>query len=373
MVKLSIIIVNYKVPYFLEQCLLSVQAASKNITSEIIVVDNNSSDQSCSMIRKKFSEVKLIENKKNIGFSKANNQGVAVAEGEFVLILNPDTVIAENTFEKVLSFADKKENLGAIGIKFIDGTGNFLPESKRNIPTIKIANQKIRGNTHKYYANYIDENGIAKVEILTGAFMLMKRKVYLKVGGFDEDYFMFGEDIDLSYKLLNQGFLNYYFGETAMIHYKGESTVKDLTYLKNFYNAMQIFYKKHYKVNLLSNLVSKMAVKAMVLLKSNIKQADIKNDNKVFSLLYIGDSEAAFKKLKQKIKPQSAEINNKLPKNYSTFDTIVFDNTVISNKEIIENIMKLKAVKISKRIIPNSTCFFIGSDSSTGRGEVIEF
>ncbi|MCK4561407.1 MAG: glycosyltransferase family 2 protein, partial [Flavobacteriaceae bacterium] len=245
--KLSIIIVNYKVPYFLEQCLLSVQAASKNITTEIIVVDNNSTDVSCTVIRDKFPVVKLIENKKNVGFSKANNQGVAVAEGEFILILNPDTVIAEDTLDTVLTFADKQENLGAIGIKFIDGTGNFLPECKRNIPTIKIANQKIRGNTQKYYANHIDENKIAKVEILTGAFMLMKREGYLEVGGFDEDYFMFGEDIDLSYKLLNNGFQNYYFGETTMLHYKGESTIKDLTYLKNFYNAMQIFYKKHYK------------------------------------------------------------------------------------------------------------------------------
>lgn len=360
-------------PYFLRQCILGIQAASKNIITEIIVVDNNSSDESCTMIRNKFPEVKLIENKKNIGFSKANNLGVAVAEGEFVLIINPDTVLAEDTFDKVLDFAEKQKDLGAIGIKFIDGTGNFLPECKRNIPTIRIANQKIRGNSQKYYANHIDENEIAKVEILTGAFMLIKREVYLKVGGFDEDYFMFGEDIDLSYKLLNNGFQNFYFGKTTMIHYKGESTVKDLTYLKNFYNAMQIFYKKYYKINVFSNFISKMAVKMMVLLKSSVKQTDIKNDNKFFSLLYIGNSESIFKKLENKVKPQSAEKSNILPNDCLSFDTVIFDNTFVSNKEIIENIMKLKAVKISKRIIPKGTSFFIGSDSSIGRGEEVEF
>lgn len=360
-------------PYFLEQCLLSVQAASKKITAEIIVVDNNSEDESCSLIRNKFPKVKLIENKKNVGFSKANNQGVAVAEGEFILILNPDTIIAEDTFEKVLSFATKQENLGAVGIKFIDGTGKFLPESKRNIPTVRIANQKIRGNSKYYYANHIDENEVAKVEILTGAFMLMKREVYLKAGGFDEDYFMFGEDIDLSYKLLNRGYINYYFGECTMLHYKGESTVKDLTYLKNFYVAMQIFYKKHYKVNVLSNFISNMAVKAMILLKPSIKQADIQKDNKILSLLYIGNSEEVFKKIKNNIKPQRAEKNEMLPKDYSSFDKIIFDNTIISNKEIIENFIKLKDIKISKRIIPNGTSFFIGSDSSNERGEVVPF
>ena len=360
-------------PYFLEQCLLSVQAASKNITTEIIVVDNNSTDVSCTVIRDKFPVVKLIENKKNVGFSKANNQGVAVAEGEFILILNPDTVIAEDTLDTVLTFADKQENLGAIGIKFIDGTGNFLPECKRNIPTIKIANQKIRGNTQKYYANHIDENKIAKVEILTGAFMLMKREGYLEVGGFDEDYFMFGEDIDLSYKLLNNRLQNYYFGETTILHYKGESTIKDLTYLKNFYNAMQIFYKKHYKVNVFSSFVSKVAVKIMILLKSFVKQVDTQKGNKVFDLLYIGDSEKVFKKSKNKIKPQVAEKNNILSRDCSSFDKIIFDNTIMSNKEIIENMMKLRSVKISKRIIPNGTSFFIGSDSSNSRGEAVEF
>ena len=154
--------------------------------TEIIVVDNNSTDESCAMIHWKFPKVNLITNKKNIGFSKANNQGVEMAKGEFILILNPDTVLAEDTIDKTVLFAERKSNYGAIGVKFIDGTGNFLPECKRNIPTLKIAGQKIRGNSKNYYANHIGENEIAKVEILSGAFMLIKREVYVKVGGFDE-------------------------------------------------------------------------------------------------------------------------------------------------------------------------------------------
>ena len=373
LIKLSVIIVNYKVPFFLEQCLLSVQVALKNISSEIIVVDNNSRDESCAMIKEKFGKVKLIENKENFGFSKANNIGVNAASGEFILILNPDTVIAEDTLDKVIRFAEKQKNLGAVGIKFIDGTGNFLPECKRNIPTVKIANQKIRGNSKKYYAHHIDENDISKVEILTGAFMLMKRKVYLNVGGFDEDYFMFGEDIDLSYKLLNKGFYNYYFGESTLIHYKGESTVKDLSYLKNFYGAMQIFYKKHYKENALISFISEVAVKSMVLLKSSSRSKEISKNRIIHTLLVICNNNETVNKIKNKIKPDKVKVRDVLPKDCTSFDMIIFDNSFLTNKEIMDSLIKLRSENISIRIIPKSTSFFIGSDSSTGRGEVILF
>ncbi len=360
-------------PYFLEQCLLSVKTACKNINAEIIVIDNNSADESCVIIRKKFTKVKLIENKTNIGFARANNQGVFESKGEFILILNPDIVIAEDSLDKVLLFAEKQQKMGALGIKFIDGTGNFLPECKRNIPTLKIANQKIRGNTKKYYANHISENEIAQVEILTGAFMLMKREVYLKIGGFDEDYFMFGEDIDLSFKLLNNGFKNYYYGESSMIHYKGESTVKDISYLKNFYGAMQIFYKKHYKESILSNFVSNVAVKSMVLLKSTSGSNKIQEKNIIQNLLIVSIDKEKIKKVERSIKPQTTEVRDKLPTDHTHFDMIVFDNAFISNKEIIEMIAQLKSVKISKRIIPKNTSFLIGSDSSTDRGKVVQF
>jgi GT2 family glycosyltransferase len=208
--KLSVVILNYNVRYFLELCLKSVEAALVSIPSEIIVIDNNSKDGSCDMVKDKFPSVTLIENYSNVGFSKANNQAVQLAKGEYVCILNPDTVVAEDTFESILNFAQKQTNLGIIGCRLIDGSGNYLPESKRNIPLVDIAIKKILGNSNSYYANHINEFDIAKVEILVGAFMVLKRSLYHNLAGFDEDYFMYGEDIDFSFKSLKKGYDNYY-------------------------------------------------------------------------------------------------------------------------------------------------------------------
>ena len=224
-------------------------AAAKEIDAEIIVVDNNSPDDSCEMIKRLFPSVKLIENKENFGFSKGNNIGVAEAKGEYLCILNPDTVVAEDTFRKILEFADSKSQLGIAGCQLIDGRGEFLPESKRHIPTPKVAFQKLFGNTKNYYTNALKPNEVGETDILVGAFMVLKRTIYNEVGGFDEDYFMYGEDIDLSYKVLKSGYVNYYYGNTAIIHFKGESTLKDKVYAKRFYGAMGIFYNKHFKKN----------------------------------------------------------------------------------------------------------------------------
>src|SRR5690606_6279326 len=250
--KLSVVILNYNVRYFLEQCIRSVQKALKDIPSEIIVVDNNSSDGSCEMVRSVFPEITLIANKDNVGFSKANNQGVALAKGEYVCILNPDTAVGEDTFLQVLEFIQKKDNPGAVGVKLIDGTGNYLPESKRNVPTPRVSYYKMLGKNHPrfpYYATHLQEDESGAVSVLVGAFMLITKSLYRAVGGFDEDYFMYGEDIDLSYKLLQGGYKNYYFGKTTVLHYKGESTTKDKVYFERFYGAMSIFYRKHFKAN----------------------------------------------------------------------------------------------------------------------------
>ena len=221
--KLSVVILNYNVRYFLELCLQSVEAALEGIPSEIIVIDNNSDDASCEMVVSKFPSVTLIKNAVNVGFSKANNQAVEVAKGEYVCILNPDTVVSEDTFLKVMDFADSKSNLGIVGCRLIDGAGDFLHESKRNIPLVSIAIKKILGNSNRYYANHVSEYGVGKVDVLVGAFMLIRQDVYKLLGGFDEDYFMYGEDIDLSYKSLKSGYDNYYYGDVSVIHYKGES------------------------------------------------------------------------------------------------------------------------------------------------------
>ncbi|HYD92403.1 MAG TPA: glycosyltransferase family 2 protein, partial [Flavobacterium sp.] len=205
--QLSVIILNYNVRYFLEQCMLSVQRALEGIDAEIIVVDNNSPDDSCAMMKERFPDVKLIENKDNPGFPKGNNIGVAAAKGEYVCILNPDTIVAEDTFVKALAFAESKSDLGILGVKLIDGRGYSLPESKRGVPTPWVAFTKIGGlyklfpenkTFNRYYAQHIGENETGKVDILVGAFMLMKRSLYLEVGGFDENCFMYSDDIDLS-------------------------------------------------------------------------------------------------------------------------------------------------------------------------------
>jgi len=350
-----------------------VQAACKNITFEIIVVDNNSTDGSCEMLHGKFPSIKLLSNNKNIGFSKANNQGVAFAEGEYVLILNPDTVIAEDTLEQVLHFAEEKGNLGAIGVKFIDGAGNFLPECKRNVPNLAIASRKLIGDSKRYYANQIAEDEDSKVEILTGAFMFLKRDVYVKVGGFDEDYFMFGEDIDLSYKLLNQGFQNYYFGKTCIIHYKGESTIKDNTYLKNFYGAMQIFYKKHFNYNVVSAWLLKTGLKVMILMKSTDDSVESYTVSKLNRVLLISENLSLFKRLTLKMDPVKVTMGREFPNDVSLYDKIIFDNSLLSFKEIINYFQNIKSKPVSLRIIPKNTSFYIGSDSSNDRGEIIKF
>lgn len=254
--KLSVIIVNYNVRHFLEQCLHSVVKAAKGLDAEIFVVDNNSVDNSVEMVREKFPEVKIIANKENLGFSKANNQALRIAKGQYQLLLNPDTVVEEDTFKKVIDFMDMHPEAGGLGVYMIDGKGNFLPESKRGLPTPMVAFYKIFGLSAlfpkskifgKYHLGYLDKNKTHEVEILSGAFMLLRKETLDKIGLLDEDFFMYGEDIDLSYRIIKGGYKNYYFPETRIIHYKGESTKKSsVNYVFVFYNAMIIFAKKHF-------------------------------------------------------------------------------------------------------------------------------
>lgn len=254
--KLSVVIVNYNVKYFLEQCLHSVRKAARNIDCEVFVVDNNSVDGSVVMVREKFPEVKVIANTDNRGFSRANNQAIKVAAGEYVLLLNPDTVVEEDTFAKIVRFMDDQPDAGGLGVKMVDGKGKFLPESKRGLPTPAIAFYKIFGLASlfpksktfgQYHQTFLDPDNIHQVDVLSGAFMLIRKSVLDKIGGLDEEYFMYGEDIDLSYRITQQGYKNYYFPETRIIHYKGESTKKSsINYVLVFYQAMIIFAQKHF-------------------------------------------------------------------------------------------------------------------------------
>ena len=230
--------------------------AAAHIEAEIIIVDNNSVDGSLEMVTGKFPSVKIIANKENIGFSRGNNQAIRVSTGELILLLNPDTVVEEDTFEKIIRFMDAHPEAGGLGVKMIDGSGKFLPESKRGLPTPRVAFYKIFGLSAlfpgskifgNYHLTFLDNNKIHEVDVLAGAFMLIRKSVLDKIGLLDETFFMYGEDIDLSYRITQSGFKNYYFPETRIIHYKGESTKKSsVNYVYVFYNAMIIFAKKHF-------------------------------------------------------------------------------------------------------------------------------
>ena len=258
MMDLSVIIVNYNVRQFVLQTLHSVyQSELDNLSIEVIVVDNNSADGSVTAIREHFPQVNVIANKDNPGFSKANNQGIEFSKGEFVLLLNPDTVLEEKTLALSVAKMRAVNDIGALGVKMIDGTGAFLPESKRSFPTPWNSLTKLLGLSSLfsgskmmggYNLTYLDENKTHDIDVLCGAFMMMRRSALDKSGLLDEDFFMYGEDIDLSYRIKKSGYRILYYPETQIIHYKGESTKKSsVNYVRIFYNAMIIYVKKHYK------------------------------------------------------------------------------------------------------------------------------
>lgn len=249
--KLSIIIVHYQVKELLKKCILSIKKNIHGFDYEVIVVDNNSPNPDWKVFINEFPDVNFIELKENTGFSKANNIGVKAARGEYVYILNPDTEIENDYFKEILDFADNQKNLGALGLRMHDAQGNFLPESKRSVPALINSFEKLftklSNDSKTYYRNDIAETDIAEVEVMTGANLLMKKSVYQEVGGFDERYFMYGEDIDLCYTILRKGYKNFYYGKASILHYKGESTIKDKVYLNRFFGAMDIFIGKYYK------------------------------------------------------------------------------------------------------------------------------
>lgn len=372
--QLSVIILNYNVRYFLEQCVLSVQKALENIDGEIIVIDNNSSDDSCAMMKELFPNVKLIENKENLGFPKGNNIGVAKAKGKYICILNPDTVVAEDTFTKILNsqFIIHNSQLGIIGCKLIDGTGNFLPESKRGIPTPWVAFTKIFGlykisNVFgKYYAQHLTENQSGKVDILVGAFMVMKRELYNEIGGFDENCFMYSDDIDLSFMALKNGKSNFYFHETTVIHYKGESTIRDEKYMKRFQEAMNFFYSKHFKTSIIFDVFMKIG--AFVF--SFIKKSQSKEIKRII------DQYVIFSKDNLQINSSKKEtILNDFPQFKNDFNSnieIIFDTKSFTYKEIINFMNSNKSNNLTfKNYISNSN-YIIGSNNSIDRGEIKE-
>ena len=259
--KLSVVIVSYNVRNYLEQCLQSVQRALEGIEGEVFVVDNHSDDDSVVTIREKYLWVRLIENQENLGFSKANNQAIRQSQADYVLLLNPDTVVAEDTLRGVLTFMDEHPKAGGAGVMMCYEDGSRAPESRRALPTPWVAALKMLGFTKRYYMSHLPWDQPCRIEVISGAFCLLRHEALKTIGLLDEDFFMYGEDIDLSYRLLKGGWENWYL-PYSIIHYKGKSTQKsDYRYVHVFYQAMLIFFQKHYShLSLVYTVPVKMAI-----------------------------------------------------------------------------------------------------------------
>ena len=259
--KLSVVIVSYNVRPYLEQCLQSVQRALDGIEGEVFVVDNHSDDDSVETVRQHYPWVRLIENQENLGFAKANNQAIRQAQGDYILLLNPDTVVAEDTFHGVLAFMDEHPKAGGAGVMMCYEDGSRAPESRRALPTPWVAALKMMGFTKRYYMSDLPWDQPCRIEVVSGAFCLLRHEAIKTVGLLDEDFFMYGEDIDLSYRLLKGGWENWYL-PYSIIHYKGRSTRKsDYRYVHVFYQAMLIFFQKHYShLSIIYTVPVKMAI-----------------------------------------------------------------------------------------------------------------
>lgn len=359
--KLSVIIVSYNVKYFLEQCLHSVERSIADYPCEIIVVDNNSSDNSEEYLTPRFPNVKFIWNKENRGFACANNQAIRISKGEYVLLLNPDTIIGENTIGEYIRFMDRTPDAGGAGAYMLRTDGTFAPESRRGLPTPFVAFCKMTGLTNlfpksrifgRYYMRYLDENKTNRIEIISGAFMFLRRKTLDHAGLLDENFFMYGEDIDLSYRILKSGYNNYFL-PSRILHYKGESTVKSsYRYVYTFYQAMQIFFNKHYAhYSLLVSLPISLAIwtRAMLAYVGNkFCHSNAIEQKPAMNMLVIGckecieDVKEILKREHPKGYHQFVEATEAtLPQGHLTvkeiakFDTVVYDSNNYSYKTIL--------------------------------------
>ena len=245
--KLSIVIVSYNVRHYLDQCLESVLRATRDIDSEIFVVDNDSKDDTVAYLKQRYAQqIKLIESNRNLGFARANNIAIKQSVGEYVLLLNPDTFVAENALTTVIDFLDAHPQAGGAGVMMHNADGSIARESRRAIPTPYVSFMKMIGRSDRYYMSHLPWDSPARIEVLSGAFCMLRRQALNKAGLLDEDFFMYGEDIDLSYRIMKSGYENWYI-PAHIVHYKGESTCKtSYRYVHVFYQAMIIFFRKHY-------------------------------------------------------------------------------------------------------------------------------
>ena len=377
-IDLSVIIVSYNVEHFLHLCLESVFFATKNIRAEVIVVDNASADKSVDMVNKQFPSARVIANVDNLGFGKANNQAAKLAKGRYLCILNPDTIVSQNTFEQFIALYDSNPNLGISGPQLIDGTGKFLRESKRGLPTIQAAVSKSLGlfklSTHlfgQYYNLRLPQNQSGKTDVLVGAFMFMRKHLYDQLEGFDENFFMYGEDIDISHRSLKLGLTNFYLSEAKVIHFKGESTPKNKAYEKRFFNAMSYYYNKNFSHNWLLNSVFMLG--SLLFSKFKRIMSSRRDETKpvlVNDWILLSANPALYKSVQANIFPsmkQCQSLLEVLQVETNGLTGIVFDMRSIQWNEVI-SFMQLHQTRYIYKFISSDNKRIIGSSDVLSRG-----
>ncbi len=383
--QLSVIIVSYNVRPFLQQCIHAVQAATTNITYEIIVVDNNSTDDTAACFITTPENVQFIWNKVNMGFGKANNQGLEIAKGDHVLFLNPDCIVGEHSLQRCMNHIKQTDNCGAVGIHMIDGTGQYLPESKRNLPGLLssffyfsgLSNLFPRsGFFNAYHAAGIAVNERKAVPVLSGAFMMATTEVFRAAGGFDPRYFMYGEDVDLSLEIEKEGYCNYYLGDVKMLHYKGESnSKKDGAYYEVFFNAMKLFVKKrHSKWGGTVKTWFIAPIKYLFKLKARLRFTIKKKTNfsvSELALLYCTESERQ-KIIQLNEQYQFAKkllFTNGDAQTPPTADLIIYSKSIFTYAELIQRFENGDA-NVAKFIFHPQFNFMIGSRGKSDAGLV---
>lgn len=391
--KLSIIIVNYNVKYFLEQCLCSVKKAIKELQAEIIVVDNASSDGSMEYLLAMFTDITFIDNPKNVGFARACNQGLKQAKGAYILFLNPDTIVSEDCLTQCINFLEADSQSGACGVQMLDGSGRFLPESKRAFPSLQTSFYKLSGLTRlfphskrfaRYYLGNISENKDQQIDVLSGAFFMVKKEVLSKTGGFDEQFFMYGEDIDLSYRIQQAGYKNHYLASPKIIHFKGESTKKgSLNYVKLFYKAMSLFVRKHYKKNnaakvtifIQMSIWFRAGITAIRSVMSKEKEGTVKNSLNTMVIGTEQETRSAVSILARQhqqrdIIPLKKGAGWEKQTNLEMPDEIIFCEGELTFKQIIDRIKELPSA-ISFKIHSKGSASIVGSSSKNTSGNVL--
>ena len=377
-IELSVIIVSYNVEHFLHLCLESVYAATKNICVEVIVIDNASSDKSVEMVNKEFPSARVIANVDNLGFAKANNQAAKLAKGRYLCILNPDTVVSQNTFEQFIALHELNPNLGISGPQLTDGTGQFLRESKRGLPTIQASVSKSLGLFKlspslfgQYYNLRLPQNQSGKTDVLVGAFMFLRKRLYEQLAGFDENFFMYGEDIDISHRSLKLGLTNFYLSEAKVIHFKGESTPKNKAYEKRFFNAMSYYYNKNFSHNWLLNFVFLLG--SYVFSKFKRIMSSRRDETKpvlVNDWILLSANPALYKSVQANIFPsmkQCQSLLEVLQVETNGLTGIVFDMRSIQWNEVI-SFMQLHQTRYIYKFISSDNKRIIGSSDVLSRG-----